>query len=173
MPITFIAQDALAERPLELLYACHDKVRHFVGLIAQLAPHTARHGSDSEAQQAAANVLRYFELALPHHHADEEEDIFPALRSLHEPALNAAMDAVLAEHQVLDGLWQEVRPWLNRIAQGSPPEAVPAGLAQFVSAYLAHAAREESDIFSAIERLPEVEVAQLGQRMRQRRGALS
>ncbi len=172
MTIMFAAPDVVAERPLELLYACHDKVRHFSALIGQLAPHVAAKGVDAEASQAAANVLRYFELALPHHHADEEEDIFPALRSLHELKLNAAIDAVQAEHLLLDTLWQQVRPWLNRIAQGAKPEATPAVLPQFVKTYPAHAAREEKDIFSAIERLPAAEVDRIAQRMRQRRGAV-
>lgn len=159
------------ERPLELLFACHDKVRHFTALAGQLALHVSRKGADAEAQQAAANILRYFELALPNHHADEEEDVFPALRTLHDVQLAQAIDGLLSEHQRLDAYWQEVRPWLNCIAQGEAPAASPLVLPRFVADYPVHAEREEREVFSAIERLPAATVDAIAARMRARRGA--
>ena len=159
------------EQPFELLYACHDKVRRFSALAGALSTHVSANGVDSEARTAASNILRYFELALPNHHADEEEDIFPALRALADSTLNAAIDAILDEHCTLARLWQQVRPWLNQIADGRRPDATPLALANFVTAYPAHAAREEREIFPALNRLAPAEVERLAARMRARRGA--
>lgn len=158
------------ERPLELLYACHERVRRFTTLAGRLAGHIAQHGADEQARDAATQVLRYFEQSLPNHHADEEEDVFPALRALNDVALAGAIAALEAEHGVLDALWQEVAAWLRGVAQGEalpPPEC----LAKFVADYEVHAAREEREVFAAIERLPTPVVDAIAQRMRARRGA--
>lgn len=45
---------------------------------------------DVQAQAAAAQILRYFNVAAPLHHQDEDEDLFPALLALHQPALSEA-----------------------------------------------------------------------------------
>jgi hemerythrin-like domain-containing protein len=171
MPVAFPFPDNIAERPLELLYACHDKVRHFVAVIDKLAPHVAAHGTDAEAQEAAANALRYFEQAMPLHHIDEEEDVFPALRALQDEDVDAAIESVQNEHLTLDRLWKSIRGWLKQIADGQLPPHEPGTLAQFVRAYPAHAAREEKEIFAALERLSEDELMRIGRRMRERRGA--
>ena len=170
MSIQITTAHIAEERPLELLYACHDKVRRFTTLAGRLAEHLATHGADAQARDAAAQILRYFELSLPNHHADEEEDVFPALRSLNDVAISAAIAALEAEHGVLHALWEEVSPWLRRVEQGEATPA-PQGLAQFVADYAVHAEREEREVFSAIERLPVDVVDAIAQRMRARRGA--
>lgn len=165
-----ITTDAIAdERPLELLYACHERVRRFTALAGRLAAHVADHGADEQARDAATQILRYFELSLPNHHADEEEDVFPALRGLNDVALAGAIAALEAEHAVLDALWQEAAPWLRAVAQGEAC-AAPETLAQFVAAYAVHTEREEREVFSAIDRLPASTVDAIAQRMRARRG---
>lgn len=165
-----ITTDAIAdERPLELLYACHERVRRFTALAGRLAAHVADHGADEQAHDAATQILRYFELSLPNHHADEEEDVFPALRGLNDVALAGAIAALEAEHAVLDALWQEAAPWLRAVAQGEAC-AAPETLAQFVAAYAVHTEREEREVFSAIDRLPASTVDAIAQRMRARRG---
>lgn len=159
------------ERPLELLYACHERVRRFTTTAGRLAGHVARHGADAEAQEAARNVLRYFDLALPNHHADEEEDVFPALRALADPALDQAMDELLAQHDTLGAAWRGIRPWLASIAAGETPPNAPLDLPAFVSGYAAHADFEEQKVFSALDRLPADVINVIAQRMRERRGA--
>lgn len=171
MPVQLVHSLPTEEHPLELLFACHDKVRHFTALAGRLALHVSHQGADAEAQQAAANILRYFDLALPKHHADEEEDVFPALRALQDMRLTQALDSLLREHERLDAYWQVVQPWLTRIAQGEAPAASPLVLPRFVAEYQAHAEREERDVFSAIERLPQATVAAIAARMCARRGA--
>lgn len=159
------------ERPLELLYACHEKVRHFATLSVRLAAHVDTHGADAEAQEAATGILRYFEQALPLHHIDEEADVFPALHGLRDASVDSNIRELSAEHLRLDAQWQAIAPWLRRIAAGAPPGEAPQGLENFANAYAEHAEREERDVFAALERLPEAVVSVIGARMRARRGA--
>jgi iron-sulfur cluster repair protein YtfE (RIC family) len=158
------------ERPLELLYACHERVRRFTSTAGRLAVHVRAHGADAEAREAASNVLRYFDLALPNHHADEEEDVFPALRRLGDAAVDQAIDDLLAQHETLGAAWGEVRPWLVGIAAGETPASEPAVLPSFVADYAAHAELEERAVFSALSRLPDDMIDDIAQRMRARRG---
>lgn len=163
-------QGAGDERPLELLYACHEKVRRFITLSERLSAHVAANGADAEAATAAESVLRYFEQALPLHHADEEADVFPALLALRDEALTHSIAELNAEHARLDAQWQTIAPWLRQIVAGTAATA-PPGLAAFAAAYAQHIEREERDVFAALERLPEAVVHTIAARMRARRGA--
>lgn len=159
------------ERPLELLYACHEKVRRFTALAVRLVTHVEANGADSEAQEAAVSILRYFEQALPLHHLDEELDIFPALRGLKDPQLAHSIDEIDAEHVRLNTQWEAIAPWLHQIAVGAASGAAPPEVVEFATAYSAHAEREELEVLPAIVRLPEAAINTIGARMRARRGA--
>jgi len=160
------------EEPLALLGACHDKVRHFAALAPKLDEHLTKQGNDTPAREAAESILRYFDLAAPLHHADEEADLFPALRALGRPELTRSLDELEAEHAELAMLWQEVRRWLEAIRQGGSP-ARPAGLDAFALRYPAHANREEAEVYGAADDLTTSELERIGANMRRRRGAKS
>ena len=152
-----------------MLVACHDKVRRFANLCLRLDEHVGSKGADAEAQQAATSILRYFDVAAPLHHDDEELDLFPALRTLNDATLTANMAALEREHEELGAFWRVVRPWLAAVAQGEllarPPE-----LSAFAISYPAHARREETEIYPAAVRLPPAKLAEIGAAMQQRRG---
>ena len=67
------------EEPLEMLEACHERIEAQLRTLERLLDYLPRHGADEQARQAARNVLRYFELAGPNHHEDEERNLFPTL----------------------------------------------------------------------------------------------
>lgn len=75
------------EQPFEMLLACHERVQRSLDLLLRLQAHVARHGADDEARDAARDVLRYFDIAGPHHHQDEEQHVLPRLRAAGQAAL--------------------------------------------------------------------------------------
>lgn len=154
--------------PIELLQACHDKVRRFAGLTLRLRAHVAERGPDAQAQEAARSILRYFDMAAPLHHDDEDRDLFPALRSLAQPELTNCIDELQAQHESLGHLWHALRPWLNATAEGQacPP---PAEVDEFAVAYPAHAAREEAEIYPAAAQLSAAQLRQISDAMVRRR----
>ncbi|SMC28460.1 Hemerythrin HHE cation binding domain-containing protein [Andreprevotia lacus DSM 23236] len=158
------------DEPVGMLTACHDKVRRFAALGLKLETHLAEHGADGQAAGAAEQILRYFDIAAPLHHADEEEDLFPALRALDDAQLHAALSRIEAEHVALAALWQAVRSWLLAVVAGQVLPA-PNALSEFARAYPAHAADEEALLYPAAARLAPEVLAQIGQRMQARRGA--
>ena len=146
--------------PLELLRACHDKVRRFATLALKLRSHldglvhpvSGEHHVDAQAQEAAQSILRYFEMAAPLHHDDEDLNLFPALRALGQSRLTQAIDSLEAEHHSLGHLWQAVTPWLRAVAAGQV-HAPPDELATFAHRYIAHAQREEDEVYPAADQL--------------------
>ena len=69
-----------------MLAACHGRVESQCDTLRRLLPHVAAHGADVQAREAAVAVMRYFDTAARHHHADEEVDLFPALIDAMSPA---------------------------------------------------------------------------------------
>ena len=65
---------------VDLLLECHARIRHFLALARRLGE--ARGESPTALSDTAAQVHRYFTLALPLHAQDEEEVILPAVRRL-------------------------------------------------------------------------------------------
>ncbi len=128
------------DAPFEMLHACHERVLRTLDLLLRLQAHLAAHGADVQARDAARDILRYFDLAAPAHHADEERHVLPRLRALQQHAL---ADRVQAEHRDMDARYAAIRPGLWALAQDG---RVPAtGLwSAFAALYRAHVALEES-----------------------------
>ncbi|RXZ43998.1 hemerythrin domain-containing protein [Crenobacter cavernae] len=159
------------DEPLEMLAACHDKLRRFCKMLATLPAHLAAHGADGEAVDAARAVLRYFDHAGPHHHQDEEDELFPLLRE-RDPGAAAALARLHREHEVFIEQWQALRPGLQRIVAGEAAELPAVLVASYVCDYRAHIAFEEEWLFPLAARLitPD-ELAAAGARMAARRQA--
>lgn len=154
--------------PIELLIACHEKVRRFAGLTVRLRDHVASKGADGQAQEAARSILRYFNIAAPLHHDDEEVDLFPALRQLNDPQLNQCMTQLEAEHAELAGLWRSLGPWLEALSSGADHPA-PSSVNDFAQRYPAHAQREEDEVYPFASRLRPERVKQISAAMVARR----
>ena len=123
----FAAPAAGFEAPLEMLSACHGRVERQCQTLLRLVPHLAANGPDQAAREAAQNVMRYFDTSAPHHHTDEEEDLFPALlESAPESelaSLRDLIDVLRAQHRELEQAWTQPRwklegVWLGTIRPG-------------------------------------------------------
>lgn len=163
------------EVPLEMLAACHGRVQAQCSTLQRLLPHLAAHGADNAAREAATAVMRYFDTAAVHHHADEEQDLFPALLEA-----MAGSDAVCirdltrslaSEHRLLEAHWQRLRAALAAVAAGDPGPLAPALVQHFTALYADHIAREEAELLPMAARLlDDATLDRVGLAMRQRRG---
>jgi hemerythrin-like domain-containing protein len=155
--------------PLELLLACHDKVLRFTSLLRRLGAHVGRHGADHQAAEAAQSVIRYFDLASPLHHQDEEEDLFPALRVLGHPQVDLTLDFLATEHRQLEVAWRDrVRPWLQAIV-ARQPMPMPGDVQWFAERCEQHVALENNQLYPHASELPARLRAQLARNMVNRR----
>ncbi|SDD70880.1 hemerythrin domain-containing protein [Paraburkholderia lycopersici] len=161
------------DEPVEMLKACHERIAAQCLTLERLAAYLPLHGADTQAQQAASAVMRYFDVAGPHHHADEEHDLFPMLieagQRLGSPVAER-IASLSSEHRSLEAAWAQLRVVLADIAQGkaSSPETVRVD--DFVGAYRAHIVLEESQILPFAEAsLSEEQLARLSAAMVARR----
>ena len=106
------------EAPFDMLDACHERVERMLRLLQRLREHLANHPLDPPARDAARDVLRYFDQAGPHHHADEELHVFPAVLAAGSPALQPVVERLLQDHQDMHHLWAQVRQVLLNVRDG-------------------------------------------------------
>jgi len=171
----FSSPSASTEVPLEMLSACHGRVERQCQTLQRLAEHLLSHGCDVQAQQAAQAVLRYFDTAAQDHHADEEQDLFPALLesvAASDPiCLRDLVQTLLAEHGRIAQLWQALRQPLGALALGRHEPLTAEQVETFVSAYRAHIEREENELLPLAARLlDDAALERIGRAMRLRRG---
>lgn len=174
----FAAPAASFEAPLEMLAACHGRIEQQLATLRRLVPHVAEHGADGEAQSAAAAVLRYFDTAAPAHHADEEEDLFPALiesmAGSDAVCIHDLTERLGAEHHELEVAWDGLRGTLTGIAAGSVNRLDAQAVEAFAARYENHLAAENQELLPMAARLiDDAALEQIGRAMRARRGIAS
>ena len=171
----FHSPAASTEAPLEMLAACHGRVAHQCNTLGRLAAHLPDHGSDTAARQAATAVMRYFDTAARDHHADEEEDLFPALLEAMAGSdavcVRALTDSLRIDHRTLEALWHDLRESLSQIANGQAVDLPAAQVQAFVTAYTRHIEKEDAELLPLATRLlSDADIARVGKAMRVRRG---
>lgn len=141
------------DQPFELLDACHDRVRRSLDLLRRLCGYLHARGCDDSAREAARDVLRYFDIAAPLHHEDEELHVFP-------PLLAAGADERLADlvrqmqrdHLLMAERWAAARGALQALAQGELRAFTrehEAAFARFADCYADHLRHEDESIYPA------------------------
>jgi hemerythrin-like domain-containing protein len=163
------------EAPIEMLSACHHRIERQCETLRRLVPHLARNGADDQARDAAAAVLRYFDTAAVQHHADEEEDLFPALLESmagSDPVCLRDLTGFLSsEHRQLEARWRRLRAALRGIVAGETQMLDGAEVEAFASLYASHIEREEKELLPMAQRLlGDAELDAVGRAMRMRRG---
>jgi hemerythrin-like domain-containing protein len=161
------------DQPYDMLLACHERMERSLALLERLAQHLHQHGCDAQARSAATDVLRYFDVAAPLHHQDEELHVLPRLRDQGHAGVAARLRA---DHQVMEHDWARLRPDLLGVVDGRMGEReLPGATArwtQFATLYRRHLAAEESIAFpSARVGLAPEQLQTMGEEMAQRRGA--
>lgn len=162
--------------PLGMLLGCHRRIEKKLATLKALCAHIAEKGVDAEASVAAQGVLHYFKSAAPHHHADEEKDLFPLLeqRIQHteeRARLVALGERLRAEHREMEALWARIRKPLEGIAEGLNKALAREDVDAFVSLYQNHLEIEEDIFERTVDRwLTERDRRSLGRAMAARRG---
>jgi len=171
----FSSPSASTEVPLEMLSACHGRVERQCQTLQRLAAHLLSHGCDEQAQQAAQAVLRYFDTAAQDHHADEEQDLFPALLEAvagsDAVCLQDLTQTLRDEHRVLEQRWQALRLALTAVAEARADRLDEQQALDFCDFYQKHIGLEEAELLPLAQRvLSDRQLDQIGRRMRERRG---
>lgn len=163
------------DHPLDIIESCHARIRRQLLLLRRLAAHVRFKGTDAEARDVAAFLLRFFETSAANHRDDEEDDLFPAIEhfapSLELNAVRALLFQLRGDHKKLEGRWNEMHPRLAALAEGREGGLTEELAARFADGYERHMRFEEREMLPLARRvLPPDAVARLGMSMSRRRG---
>ncbi|MBZ5574678.1 MAG: hemerythrin domain-containing protein [Acidobacteriia bacterium] len=160
MPVQIGAKAHNFTNPTGLLSDCHRRVEMFLGTLEAVAQVIDRPATD-ETRRALEAALRYFAQAAPKHTADEEVSLFPRLRQIHDPEIEAAfskLDRLEEEHRRATPLHAEVdRLGAQFLSNGSlsNPEvdSFRKAVASLASMYKQHIRVEDSLVFPLADRM--------------------
>ena len=165
------------EAPFEMLATCHDRVRRMLALQAKLQQHLLHKGCDEPARQAARDVMRYFDIAAPLHHQDEELHVFPPLLAGPDAALRDLVRRLQQDHRQMEVGWTAARRALQAVADSAESgwtaftDTQTATLNQFAALYRQHLEDEDRVAYPAAQAaLSPVAVQAMSEDMMQRRG---
>ena len=158
---------------VDLLRACHERIRRFTQLAARLA--AAHEPPAAEVADLAGQIRRYFTISFPLHVADEDEHLAPRLAG-QSAEVDAALARMHAEHgahaapvarlvALCDDLVREPSHLAARAAE------LAAVAAELDAAFAPHLALEERVVFPALAQLPAADRAALRDALRERREA--
>lgn len=153
-----------------LLRGCHRRIRHFAALATRLAE--SPDARPEEIADAAASIHRYFTIALPLHHEDEESSIRPRLPQT--PELARALTTMHEQHDELETRLSKLVPVWDRLAREPATVRDLAtelrdATAGFEAACEVHLQLEEAEIIPAVDALPATERDAIRAEMRERR----
>ena len=162
------------DEPLEMLAACHDRIEAQLCTLEKLIEHLVASGCDRAAQDAASQIMRYFDTAGVEHHRDEDEDMFPLLRQLaadrDRPEVSAVINGLEEDHATMEAQWSRLRARLDAVAAGRDAHLDAEDVARFAWLYRRHMEKEAALVLPfAREAVSETERAALGERMAARR----
>ena len=143
-----------SEELVDLLLACHGRIRSFIAMAVAVGERTDL--SDDDVVDGCARVQRYFSEALPLHMEDEEEGVLPRLHG-RSPELDAALDRMAEEHDAHAVLLRELLALCAALRADPRDASARAALAivakQLLLDFEEHLAAEERIVFPAIREL--------------------
>ena len=169
----FSAPAASFDQPFEMMEACHDRVQRSLDLLERIVRHIDQNGHDEQSRSAVKDVLRYFDMAAPHHHEDEERHVFPLLEHSPDAQIRQAVATLKADHVRMAQMWAVLRPRLQAWQTPDAPALIDddrALVQSFTSIYATHIPLEETLAYPAAQALLEPQpLAEMGAEMAARR----
>lgn len=164
------------ENPLELLLSCHEKILHFSSALSELSTTLKKEGWSDNITASAVQIRRYFNVASPEHHLDEEHHLFPAIIAL-DPELKKTesieiiqlLNSMIKEHVESDALWETLDSMLEE--KSHDYDTLIKLSKRFKASMHEHARIENEQIFPyARARISPEDLKQIGLAIAQRRG---
>jgi hemerythrin-like domain-containing protein len=170
--------DAGFDEPLRLLADCHRRIEMFLGVLEKLAT-GAETALTPDRRDALERAVTYFAEAAPHHTEDEEDSLFPRMRTSESPRLTdalAELDALEADHVSASALHEGVerlcRDWLRLGSLASRnADTLCKMLGELSHTYTRHIDIEERVVFAAAADVLDTKaLTEIGREMADRRG---
>ena len=141
------------DAPIGHFAHCH------VGILAQLSRMNelpALLAPAALARKTAEQSIAFFDKGMHAHHKEEEQELFPAVRSSAHAGperlrVEGLIEQLTAGHRELEALWESLSPALHKVAKGQDSKLDEAALGRLVQQYRAHALLEENEFLPLAE----------------------
>ncbi|WP_409499896.1 hemerythrin domain-containing protein [Mannheimia glucosida] len=154
--------------PIDMLYACHSKVKSFCKQLQILPDYLEKNGVNQAVKNDVQQILNYFNISAPLHHEDEEDDFFPELIKV-QPQAQAEVDELERQHVHLHKNWDELSAQLEELLAGKRENVDRDLIERFVAGYDVHIAIEEPLFELGREHLAQEKLSEMGKVMADRR----
>ena len=163
--------------PLGLLSDCHRRIEQFLSTLIRICEEVEGGFLTPPDATALEKALQYFREAAPKHTADEEDSLFPRLRSRGAGRSTLrCMEGLEEDHEVAERAHQAVdaqgRRWLERGSLGDVELLeMRQSLKRLAQLYARHIEIEDQQLFPLAGRvLAADQLAEVGREMAERRG---
>ncbi|QPB43466.1 hemerythrin domain-containing protein [Rodentibacter haemolyticus] len=161
-------QFATWNEPIEMLYACHSKVKRFCHQLNILPGYLEKNGVNQAVLNDVKIILQYFNQAAPLHHDDEEKDFFPALLAK-VPQAKTDIEELERQHTDLHQNWHLLSEQLSALIAQERHQVDAELIQRFTLGYDKHIAIEEPLFELGKQHLSEAELNRIGKIMSDRR----
>ncbi|HHF4333881.1 TPA: hemerythrin domain-containing protein [Haemophilus influenzae] len=161
-------QFATWNEPIEMLYACHSKVKRFCRQLSILPDYLEKHGYTQAVLNDVEQILSYFNRAAPLHHDDEELDFFPQLVKV-APQAQSTIDELEQQHKNLHKNWNALSAQLEELISEQRQNIDEHLIERFIQGYERHITLEESLFEMGREFLADDVLSEMGKNMSIRR----
>ena len=177
MPVQIGMKASNFSDPTGLMSDCHRRIEMFLSTFRAAAELNGRQLAEDE-RRALDGALRYFREAAPKHNADEEESLFPRLRSIPDPEVRSTLTDLARleqEHRWAAPLHAEIdrlgQQWLsNGQLTHERAQAFLSAVGKLASMYRTHIKFEDNVLFPLANRvLSSSQRAEMSQEMAKRR----
>ena len=155
MPYTDSSEPVHIDGALASFHDCHHD------FVAQL--HSALYlpelvAAAAKARAMADGLLRMFRQGVATHHAEEENELFPAVLAAAQPGpeldeARAMVDQLVGEHRDMEARWKQLEPAVERVARGESAALDEAMIQELVQHFFAHAHFEEEHILPVAQKI--------------------
>lgn len=141
------------DEPLTRLSQCHLGILSQLTALAELPELQA---AALRLRKIASDMLVLFKFEVYGHHADEENELFPAVLGCAEPGeeadrVQAMVQRLTTEHREVEALWKTLKPVIEAATKGKPTDLDLHLVDELMGAYLAHARFEEEHFLPLAE----------------------
>ncbi len=149
------AQSSPVDEPIRNFTDCHAGI---FGQLERLAALPALLDPARQARAIASESRRFFRSAMFEHHAEEEQELFPAVlasarRGDERGRVTSIVERLTREHRRLEQAFAALEPALKRLAAGHDAELDAAAVAALARDYAAHARYEESEFLPLAQQI--------------------
>lgn len=135
------------DEPLANFSQCHAGITRQLQALASLPPLLE---PAAQARWIARDTVAFFRDAVQEHHAQEEQELFPAVlasatRGPEREQVQVMVDRLAAEHRQIESMWSRLEPSLRAVGKGQDGNVDAAAVQRLVDTYIAHAGYEEQE----------------------------